>query len=107
MTTQAQQVLWGAMTERHLRNAVLDAAHTFHWRLYTTWTSMHSPAGFPDIVMVRPPRLIFVELKTMKGKVSEAQWAWLHDLAVLPVESGTESYLLRPSDLDWFIERLR
>lgn len=40
-------------------------------------------AGFPDLVMIRPPRLLIVELKSAVGIVSDEQRAWLGDFADL------------------------
>lgn len=36
--------------------------------------------GFPDLVLLRPPELIFAELKTDKGRVKPEQEEWLADL---------------------------
>ena len=76
---------------------IVEMATLFGWRHYHTWSSVHSPAGFPDLVLVRPPRLIFAELKSQVGRVTPAQKAWLDDLYATP---STEVYLWRPSDLD-------
>lgn len=55
-------------------------------------------AGFPDLVAVRGPRLLFAELKREgpAGVISPDQHAWLTDLAAASVEV----YVWRPSDLD-------
>lgn len=50
-------------------------------------------AGFPDLVLVRE-RLITVECKTERGRLSPAQAMWQ---AVL-LRAGVEAYLWRPSD---------
>jgi hypothetical protein len=36
--------------------------------------------GFPDLVLLRPPELIFAELKTDTGRISPAQREWLNEL---------------------------
>ena len=65
------------------------------------WITTGSP-GFPDIVMAHQVRgLIFAELKTAKGKTSEAQDDWLETL-----RSHAECYLWRPCDIDWIATRL-
>ena len=97
----------GKITEKELRTSIVRAARQFGWRVYFTWTSMHSPAGFPDLCMVRGNRLIFAELKTETGKVSPDQQAWLDDLDALyacdrvgdPMQR-VEVYLWRPADID-------
>jgi len=65
------------LTEKQFEAQVKDLAKIFGWKYYHTWRSIHSPAGFPDCVFVRPPRLIFAELKSEKGAVSEKQSEWL------------------------------
>jgi hypothetical protein len=63
-------------------------------RHYHTRNSKGSDSGFPDLVLLRPPRLVVAELKTETGRVTVAQWAWLDDFAAC----GAESYVWRPSD---------
>lgn len=87
----------GAMTERELRQSLVHAAREFGWRVYFSWTSIHSPAGFPDLCMIRGTRLVFAELKTDKGKVSEDQEYWLNALRAL---HDVEVYVWRPADLE-------
>jgi len=53
-------------------------------------------AGFPDLVLVRSPRVIFAELKSAKGKLSADQDGWLLALAGTPIES----YVWRPAQID-------
>jgi hypothetical protein len=53
---------------------------------------------------VRPPRIIFAELKMKKGKVSEHQKRWLDGLAEI---QGIEVYTWRyPDDIDTILETL-
>lgn len=71
-------------------------AATLGFRLrYHTLRSKGSTSGFPDRVIVRE-RVLFAELKTEKGKPTDAQVEWLTMLAA----AGAEVYLWRPSDLD-------
>lgn len=87
----------GAMTERELSQALVNAARTMGWKVYRTWNSINSPKGFPDLTMVRNSRLIFAELKTDSGKVTPDQEEWAGAL----VASGRcEYYLWRPADLE-------
>ena len=73
-------------TEKQFERQVKDLAKIFGWLYYHTWRSIHSPAGFPDVVMVRGNRIICAELKSEKGKVSPAQQEWLDALKETPVE---------------------
>jgi hypothetical protein len=61
------------------------------WLAYHTHRSEHSEAGFPDWVFVRE-RVVYAELKAMRGIVSPAQQAW-HDALRA---AGAEAYIWRP-----------
>lgn len=82
------------MTESGFQRTVLDLARLRQWLPYYTWASIHSPAGFPDLTLVRGTRIIFAELK-VKAKVTEWQRMWLSTLA----QTGKcEVYIFHPSD---------
>ena len=82
------------LTEADLLGKVVTLANLYDWAYYHTWNSRHSTAGFPDLTLVRPPRLIFAELKSQKGRIAPAQREWLDRLAAVP---GLEVYVWRPS----------
>lgn len=82
------------MTEAQLQNCVRDCADLFGWRYYHPWMSVKSAKGYPDCTLVRGDRLVFAELKSERGQVTEAQLAWLLDLK----RAGAETYVWRPSD---------
>jgi hypothetical protein len=84
-----------AVTEKAFSEQVLTLAKLLGWTHYRVWVSIRSPRGFPDLVLVRPPRLIFAELKSEKGRLTEAQRAWIELLAQVP---AVETYVWRPSD---------
>ena len=64
------------------------------WRTYHTLRSKGSEPGFPDLILVRPPRLIFAELKSDRGRLTKAQREWRADLEAC----GVEVYTWRPSE---------
>jgi len=83
------------LSEKHFQQAVLDFAAYNGWKLrYHTLTSIGSQPGFPDLVLVRAPRLIFAELKTEKGRLTIEQSRWLEALW----DCGQEAFCWRPSD---------
>ena len=90
------------MTEKELQAAVIELCKLFGWAYYHTYNSRRSVAGFPDLVLVRD-RIIFVELKSEKGRLSEAQAVWADDIFT----AGGEWHLVRPSDLKEFAARLQ
>lgn len=64
-------------TEAQFQQAVLEYAAVFgwHWQ-YHTFDSRRSTGGFPDLVLMRPPQLLVVELKS-GTKTTAAQDGWL------------------------------
>ncbi len=85
-----------AVSEREFQTQVLTLARLSGWKTYHTHDSRRSAPGFPDLVLVRPPRCLFVELKTTTGRLRPEQAAWLEALA--EVERAPEAYLWRPGD---------
>ncbi len=80
------------------------------------WLSRTNPEGkgFPDYMAVRPPRLLFAELKDQYSKTTPEQEAWLEDLRgrrrkvrLDTVVNSPEIYLWRPDDLPEIIDKLR
>jgi hypothetical protein len=92
------------ITEGQLREQVRSLAALFGWKLYFTWSSVNSPRGFPDLCLVRPPRLVFAELKSASGKTTPEQDLWLGELSQVP---GVEVHLWRPLDVEEIAEVLR
>lgn len=94
------------MTEKEFQSAVIDFARFCNWRVahFRPAQTVHgwrTPVqgdgkGYPDLTLVRGERLLFVELKGEKGKVSVEQQDWLDALK----GTGVEVYLWRPSDWD-------
>lgn len=92
------------MTESDLQAAVIEAAHLFRWKVHHVrpaitpdgkfLTRIQGDKGFPDLCLVRPPHVLFVELKSEKGRVSPEQTAWLQDLE----KSGQQVRIWRPAD---------
>lgn len=90
------------MSEPQLQYAVTDLATLRGWLFYHTHDSRHSAAGFPDLVLVRDDRLLFVELKAAQGTVSAPQKKWLLALGQVAASTPTpplEVYLWRPEHL--------
>lgn len=91
-------------TEKELREQVRDLCKVFGWKFYFTWTSIHSPRGMPDLILCRPPRIIFAELKTEKGHPSPHQQEWLDLLD--ECGGNIECYVWRPADIESIAEIL-
>jgi len=93
------------VTEADLREQIRTLCKLFGWRMQFTWSSIHSPAGFPDLVLVNPEqkRIIFAELKSEVGKMSEQQIEWMKAL----VDAGAAYYTWRPADIETIAEILK
>ena len=83
------------MSEAQLLTKVRGLAATLGWMAYHTHDSRRSDPGFPDLVLVRGPHVMFRELKTAKGRVTPEQAAWLLALT----DAGEWAGLWRPSHL--------
>ena len=78
-------------------------------------TPIQGDAGFPDLVLAHPQKgVIFAELKSEKGKPTEAQMEWLEVLSNATYGCPTKSdhwlvrvCVWRPSDMDEIEARLR
>ena len=91
------------ISEKELAENVRFLSASLGWKHYHTWNSIHSAKGFPDCCLVKPPRLLFVELKREAGKIATAQQEWLDAIK----DCGIETYVWRPTQwLDGTIERI-
>jgi hypothetical protein len=91
-----------SLTEQQFTNALLMWAKVYGWRRFHVRNSgmggksqVQGDKGFPDLVLVRPPRLIFAELKVGKRKLTDEQLLWEVDL--LRVGLPVEQYSWRPA----------
>jgi len=102
-------------TETVLMYAKLGGWQVFHipdwmWRsIFSLW-KRHGhrkgrtwPAkGFPDLILLKPPELLVVEIKSETGRTSPEQRTWLQAFAAC----GVETQVWKPRDLDAIRQRL-
>lgn len=88
------------VSESALLSYVLEVAALRSWLAYHTRDSRGSNPGFPDLVLVRRPRLIFAELKSAGRYPTPAQRDWLLELEHVAESRPLEVYVWRPADLD-------
>ena len=75
-------------TEWDFQAQVMDMARRLGWTLqYHTWSSRHSAAGFPDLVLLHPKqkRVLYVECKALDRygipkRLTPAQAEWIETL---------------------------
>jgi hypothetical protein len=92
-------------SEQQFQDAVAAMARYLGWkvahfrpaRAAKGWRTLaqYDAAGYPDLTMCRPPRVIFAEMKSQRGLVSSRQKEWLTSLGECP---AIESYVWRPAD---------
>lgn len=92
------------VTERDLREQVRELCELYGWLIYFSWSSIHSPRGFPDLVLAHPEkkRVIYAELKSEKGKLTPQQEEWIAALG----DCGQEVYVWRPENFEQIVEVL-
>jgi hypothetical protein len=91
-------------TESQLREQIRDLCKITGWKMYFTFNSMHSPKGMTDLILCRPPRVIFAELKREGQDLKPDQEQWRDLLLECP---GVEWYIWRPSDIERITNVLR
>jgi VRR-NUC domain-containing protein len=66
-------LLLATISEEEFLQHIINLAKVSHWFAYHTRDSRKSARGWPDLVLLRPPRAIFVETKSATGVVSNQQ----------------------------------
>ena len=102
--------------ERAFTDAVIDLAKMNGWRVMhmrgNTARLIQGHAGFPDLVLVRPPHLIFAELKVGRNVPTPEQQEWLDALTDCEVEPygmpgpSAGVYAWRPEQWDAIVKVL-
>ena len=95
MTARAE--LDAVMTEKEWQAQVVKLAKDEGWLVYHTADSRCSYPGFPDLVMVRGPICLFLELKSMEGTVMAQQQEWIDALQKVRIVSAD---IARPHNWD-------
>ncbi len=68
------------MSSKHeqLKQRIIELARYRGFEfIYHTWNSIHSPAGFPDLLLLRSGRLVVIELKIRPDNLRAEQYEWL------------------------------
>ncbi len=94
MKAKPKAFLIREIREKEFQQMIVDLARYTGWRYFHAWNSMHSAAGWPDLALAKDGRLLFIEVKSARGKVSPAQQEWLAALRLVP---GVEVYVWRPA----------
>ena len=99
----AVQLMYEAETESQFLKNVRRDAEMLGWKFYHPWNSQHSEEGWPDCFLLRGTRSLALELKAEKGQITQEQREWLAAFN----DAHIEAWVVRPSDWDWLLEKLR
>lgn len=91
----ARQMLDAAISERQFQAQIVQLAKLHGWMVSHSWLSVHSAAGWPDVIAVKDGRMLAIELKSERGKLTEAQEGWLDALSEVP---GVQTAVFKPHD---------
>ena len=96
-----------SLSEADFAKAVVALAREHGYHVYTSRDLRPSRAtlrGYPDLHLFSSNLRdsLFLELKTERGRMSEAQKE-THDKMI---KAGLEVHVLRPRDFGWLVERL-
>ena len=81
-----------SITHDEFQDQIRKLAEMQGWLYYHTYRSKRSPAGFPDVFLVRGQVAIAAELKVGRDVTTSDQRAWLRGLS----EAGIFAALWRP-----------
>ena len=82
------------MSEKAFMRNVTQLAKLYGWLVFHPYYSRKSTPGWPDLVLIKPPVALFVELKSWSGRTTPQQKQWLAALTAC----GLDARLWRPGD---------
>lgn len=91
------------VTEADWQRTIVELARLNGWLVFHDRVAWRSDPGWPDLVLLRGPRLVVAELKSETGKLTPAQEAWLMRWRSVPC---AEVFVLRPHDWDLIVRVL-
>ncbi len=96
----SRAMLDGTVDEKDLQLAAIQFAHLHGWLCYHVFDSRmastkHVDKGFPDWILAKEGRVLALEFKTERGKLTLAQCEWIYQLSA---EGRIECFIFRPHD---------
>lgn len=90
------------MPEKDFQDEVIRFAELHKWSVVHTFS--RKVKGWPDLVLVRPPEMVCLELKSQNGNPSSEQIEWIRKLDKCP---GVVGRIVKPSDREEVEQLLR
>lgn len=98
-TLMAKSIIAGGTTatEKELTDWVLGVAAASGWLTHHNPDSRRVQPGIPDLILLRPPKLLFIELKRLGkgGTLREKQKRWIDSLQ----RCGQEALVWTPAEI--------
>lgn len=91
------------LTEKQFQTQVVELATYYGWEHFHPYEMRRSDPGWPDLTLARTPEVLFAELKTDRGRLTDAQRFWIELLR----SCGQEVHVWRPRDFEYVHRRLR
>lgn len=112
----AQAQIARSLTEKAFQSNVVDAARKLGWMVHHSRTArilrkdgtafyatpLQGDPGFPDLVLVKGKRILWRELKTEQGTLTDEQHEW----QVRLLWAGADYAIWRPSMMDEIVVEL-
>lgn len=95
------KAIFHRQTKAAFRAEVINLAKLQGWRCWYVSSGGRSCAGWPDLVLIRRPRIVFLELKAERTPVTADQKSTIAALR----SCGLQAHIVRPSEAQK-IERL-
>lgn len=100
----AEEQWWRSITEREYQKQIVELARMSGWVVFHHHDSRRQVApgvfvgdkdakGFPDLILLRPPQVLVIEVKRELGKTTPEQDEWLQRWS----ECGVPTFVARPS----------
>ncbi len=85
------------VTEEGFQRTVMECAGHLGWEVWHDQDSRKNAPGLPDLVCIHPDHgVVWLELKTMKGRIRPHQKYWID----LLTRAGQRAYIVRPNQMD-------
>ncbi len=91
------------MTGEALQDAIVQTAQLHGWYWFHDTDSRRNNAGLPDLILIKPPRVLFVEVKGDGDRLRPEQ---AHVLDLLAECDTIASGVVGPDDLEAIQRRL-
>lgn len=104
LARQAAKLPARDLTEKQFQSWIVVRARERGWKrqfhvlrsqVQGRWVTSTSTPGVPDVWLLRPPRLVVLEVKSWRGRPTPEQLEWIGGLQQVP---GVDAFIVSPND---------